>query len=342
MIEVRSFGQINKHPVYEVILTNTNGMYVSSCTLGCTITAIATPDANGIIENVVCSFDTAEKYKQYPQFFGAAIGPFAGRLEDAVLEINGVSFQAKANEGHHLLHGGNDGFHNQLWQFETGVSSRGQFVKYFFNFESVDFPGELNMSITYTLTASNELIISYEGISDADTILNCTNHSYFNLSGNLKRTIEGHALKFSSREMLYIEDNGLPLGNIENVIGTVFDFNEKKYLREVIGSDFSQVKMASGGIDHPFLLEKKEIELLDEESGRKLTIITDEQALVVYTGNKIGSGYSFKEAPAQNFLGVCLEVQNVPNSVKHKHFPSSIVKKGVPYRCETFYRFTHL
>ena len=342
MIEVRSFGQINKHPVYEVILTNTNGMYVSSCTLGCTITAIAPPDANGIIENVVCSFDTAEKYKQYPQFFGAAIGPFAGRLEDAVLEINGVSIQARANEGRHLLHGGNDGFHNQLWQFETGVSSRGQFVKYFFNFESVDFPGELNMSITYTLTASNELIISYEGISDADTILNCTNHSYFNLSGNLKRTIEGHALKFSSREMLYIEDNGLPLGNIENVIGTVFDFNDKKYLREVIGSDFSQVKMASGGIDHPFLLEKKEIELLDEESGRKLTIITDEQALVVYTGNKIGSGYSFKEAPAQNFLGVCLEVQNVPNSVKHKHFPSSIVKKGVPYRRETIYRFTHL
>lgn len=342
MIEIRPFGQVNKHPVYEVILTNANGMYVSSCTLGCTITAIATPDANGIVENVVCSFDTAEKYKQYPQFFGAAIGPFAGRLEDAFIEINGVSLQARPNEGHHLLHGGNDGFHNQLWQFETGVSSRGQFVKYFLNFDSIDFPGKLNMSITYTLTKSNELIISYEGISDTDTILNCTNHSYFNLSGNLKRTIEGHALKFGSKEMLYIDNQGLPLGNIENVVGTVFDFNEKKYLKEVINSNFAQVKLASGGIDHPFLLQKNEIELSEEESGRKLTIITDEQALVVYTGSKIGNGYSFKEAPAQNYLGICLEVQNVPNSIKYKHLPSSILKKGIPYKHETIYRFTNV
>lgn len=342
MIEIRTFGKVCEQLVYEVILTNENGMYVSSCTLGCIITAIATPDANGLIENVVCSFDSAEKYKQYPQFFGSAIGPFAGRLEDAIIEINGNSYQARANEGHHLLHGGNDGFHNQMWQYETGVSSRGQFVKYFLDFDSNDFPGKLNISITYTLTESNELIISYKGESDADTILNCTNHSYFNLSGNLKRTIEGHTLKFDSREMLYIDENGLPLGNIENVVGTVFDFNEKKYLREVIDSNFTQVKLASGGIDHPFLLEKNEIELSEEESGRKLTIITDEQALVVYTGSKIGSGYSFKEAPAQNFLGICLEVQNVPNSVKYKHFPSSIVKKGVPYQRETIYRFTNL
>lgn len=248
----------------------------------------------------------------------------------------------RPNEGHHLLHGGNDGFHNQLWQFETGDSSRGQFVKYYLNFDSIDFPGKLNMSITYMLTNSNELIISYEGISDADTILNCTNHSYFNLSGNLKRTIEGHALKFGSREMLYLDKQGLPLGNIENIVGTVFDFNEKKYLKEVINSNFSQVKLASGGIDHPFLLQKNEIELSEEESGRKLTIITDEQALVVYTGSKIGNGYSFKEAPAQNYLGICLEVQNVPNSIKYKHLPSSILKKGIPYKHETIYRFTNV
>lgn len=342
MIEIKTFGQIDKQPIYEIILTNAHGMYVSSCTLGCIITAVATPDANGLIENVVCSFDTAEKYQQFPHFFGAAIGPFAGRLEGALLEIDGTLYQARPNEGSHLLHGGNEGFHNQLWHYETGESLRGEFVKYLLSFASSDFPGKLNMSITYTLTANNELVISYEGVSDTDTILNCTNHSYFNLSGNLKRTIEGHTLKFSSKEMLYSNKEGLPLGNVENVIGTIFDFNEKKYLSEVIGHNDTQVNLANGGIDHPFLLKQNEVELVDEESGRKLTIITDEQALVVYTGNKIGSGYSFKEAFAQNYLGICLEVQNVPNSVKYKHLPSSTLKKGVPYQHETIYKFKNL
>lgn len=340
MIEIKPFGQVNEHSIFEITLTNSNGMYVSSCTFGCVITTMATPDRSGTIENVVCSFDTADKYKQYPQFFGAAIGRFAGRLEDSLIEIEGVVYQAAANEGKHLLHGGVDGFHNQIWDYEIGETLRGLFVKYTLNTTSIDFPGKLIMSITYTLTVNNELIISYEGISDADTILSCTNHSYFNLSGNLKRTIVDHSLKFSSEKMLYINDQGVPVGNLETVAGTLFDFNEKKYLREVIGKKHTQINLASGGMDHPFLLAQNEIELEDEESGRKLTIVTDEKALVLYTGSKIGSGYQFKEAPARNFLGLCLEVQNVPNSIKHKHLPSSILKKGELYQHETIYKFS--
>lgn len=340
MIEIKSFGKVYNRRIDEITLTNKNGMYVSSCTFGCSITEIATPDVNGVIENVVCSFDTVEKYAQYPQFFGAAIGPFAGRLEDAVIEINSSMYQAEPNEGKHLLHGGKEGFHNQIWQYEIGESLRGPFVKYKLNITSKNFPVNLNMSITYTLTDTNELIILYEGISDADTVLNCTNHSYFNLSGNLKRTIEGHLLQFTSKEMLYINEQGVPLGKIENVANTLFDFNKKKPLREVIGHQDVQVQLAGGGIDHPFFLEQNEIVLIDEESGRKLTIITDQRALVVYTGNKIGSGYSFKEAPAQNFLGICLEVQNAPNSVKHKNLPSALLKKNTPYVHETIYKFS--
>lgn len=342
MIEVKPFGQVNNRLIDEITLTNEKGMSVSSCSFGCIITEIATPDANGLIDNVVCSFDSAEKYEEYPQYFGAAIGPFAGRLEDAYIEIDGTTYQAEANEGPHLLHGGADGFHNQYWQYEIGKSSRGLFVKYKLNRMSDNFPGNLNMVITYTLTEQNELVISYEGVSDADTLLSCTNHSYFNLSGNLKRTIEGHSLQFASKGMLYIDEQGLPLGTIMPVAGTVFDFNETKYLKDVIGQQERQVQLASDGIDHPFLLEQNEIVLADEESGRKLTIVTDERAVVVYTGSKIGSGYSFKEAAAQNFLGICLEVQNVPNSVKHPHLPSAMLKKGTPYTHETIYKFSTL
>lgn len=340
MITIRPFGVINGQPVEEITLTNDNGMSVSSCSFGCTITGIITPDAHGVMENVVCAFDTVEKYVQHPHFYGAAIGRFAGRLEDAVIEVDGFFCQAKPNEGAHLLHGGADGFHQRLWSYEVGETTRGQTVTYRLLLPAQYFPGNLQMSITYTLTNEQELIMTYEGVSDADTLLSCTNHSYFNLSGNLKRTIEQHTLQFSSKDMLYINEYGLPLGTLEQVEGPLFDFSKRKKLAPILGHDHEQIKFAHGGLDHPFLLADAVIELADEQSGRKLTISTDEQALVVYTGNKIGEGYHFKEAAARDFLGICLEVQHLPNSVKYKHLPSAILRKGQLYKKETVYKFS--
>lgn len=198
MIERKPFGQINGQQVDEITLTNKHGMSVSSCPFGCIITAIWTPDKNGQLENVVCSFKTVEDYLTYPQFFGAAIGPFAGRLEDAVVEINGERHETEPNEGKHLLHSGKDGFHSHLWAYETGECERGQFVRYTLQSSFRNFPGNVEVAITYTLTEQNELLITYEGKSDTDTLMNCTNHSYFNLSGQLKRTIEQHSLQFKS------------------------------------------------------------------------------------------------------------------------------------------------
>lgn len=341
MITIQSFGTVDGVPVEEITMTNNKGMSISSCTLGCIITEIMSEDRDGNFENVVCSFDSAKEYQSNPQYFGAAIGRFAGRLENALVEIDGTVHYIEPNEGgKHLLHGGHKGFHNQIWNYETGNTGQGLFTKYLLAGIADGFPGTLTMTIKYILTNNNELIIEYSGESDRDTILNCTNHSYFNLSGNLQRTIHDHELQFCSKHMLYLDEEGLPLGDLVKVVGTPFDFNTKKSLNTIIGSTHSQVKLANGGIDHPFLLESGIIRLSDKHSGRQLTIETDDTAVVVYTGSKIGNGFSFKEAQAKNCLGLCLEVQNLPNSMKYRHFPSSILRKGDRYNKKTTYKFS--
>ncbi|KGR74231.1 aldose epimerase family protein [Ureibacillus sinduriensis] len=341
MITVQPFGSLNGVPIEEITMTNNKGMSISSCTLGCIITEIMTEDREGNFENVVCSFDSANEYQSNPQYFGAAIGRFAGRLENALVEIDGVVHSIEPNEGgKHLLHGGNKGFHNQIWRYETGSTEQGLFTKYLSTGTQDGFPGTLTMTINYILTNDNELIIEYNGESDKNTLLNCTNHSYFNLSGNLQRTIHDHELQFCSKHMLYLDEEGLPLGELVKVVGTPFDFNTKRTLNSIIGSRHSQVSLANGGIDHPFLLESGVIHLSEEQSGRQLTIKTDDPAVVIYTGSKIGNGFSFKKAQAQNYLGLCLEVQNLPNSMKYRHFPSSILRKGERYYKKTTYKFS--
>lgn len=147
-----------------------------------------------------------------------------------------------------------------------------------------DYPGEIAMSVTMTLNNDNELIISYQGTSTEDTLLNCTNHTYFNLSGNLKRAIHNHQLKIVAQSYIPINEEGLALGVYSPVEKTIFDFNKGKLLEQVIHAEHEQITFASGGLDHPFLLSEKEIELFEAESGRKLTIITQDPCVVVYTG----------------------------------------------------------
>ncbi|MER1999948.1 MAG: galactose-1-epimerase, partial [Lysinibacillus sp.] len=202
MVKVEPFGIYNQQEVQLITLQNKAGMVVKCATLGCTITYIGVPDRVGQIENVVCGFNCAEHYEQHPQYFGCAIGPFAGRLEQSIIEVDGKQFQAEPNEGPHLLHGGSDGFHAQIWSYEVGESNNTQFVRFLLKKKYTNFPGNIEMSITYTLTDENEIVFEYEGTSDEATLINVTNHSYFNLSGNLKRTICNHQLTVSTSQML--------------------------------------------------------------------------------------------------------------------------------------------
>lgn len=337
-ITQNGFGQVNGQDVVQTVMQNRSGVRFASCTYGATITEIAVPNRAGVIENVVCSFGRVEDYLAQPQFFGATIGPFAGRLEKSELVIDGRSIHVTPNEGEHLLHGGSEGFHAKIWGVETLEEEDRLTTKYSLTYDE-EFPGALQLEVCFSLLETNEVVVTYRGLSSEDTLLNMTNHSYFNLSGDLKETIHGHTLKMNATRYIPINAQGLPLGEPLDVVGTVFDFTQGKDLSGVIGVRDEQVRLASGGVDHPFLLEEGVIVLAHSKSGRQLTVVTEEPAVVVYTGSKIGSGYCFKEAAAQNFLGICLEEQNVPNSSKYPHYPSALLAKGASYSKTTRYIF---
>ncbi len=332
------FGYVNGCEILQTTMENANGARVSTMTYGAAITEISVPDRNGVIENVVCSFPNVDGYVANAQFFGATIGPFAGRLENATLLINAEKVQLEPNEGEHLLHGGAQGFHQQIWHVAVEECDKKVSTIYELTYVN-DYPGPIFCRITFSLLPSNTVEIMYEAVPEKDTYINLTNHSYFNLSGGLKRTIVRHELKIPATHYLPINEEGLPLNRYEAVAESIFDFRQKKSVSSVIGASHPQIVLAKGGLDHPFILHGGAIELSDSQSGRTLQIITEDKAAVVYTGNKIGEGFHFLDAPAKNFSGICIEEQNVPNSILHSNLPSSFVKGKATYRKKTLYHF---
>ena len=340
MIWSEPFGHLNGHAIEKITMKNKHGMQVSCITYGCIITNILVADRLGTFENVVLSFDHLNEYLQQPQFFGAIIGRFAGRLEESEIQLANESLRLTPNEGKHLLHGGENGFHNQIWGVTVGVEPDSQFIKFSLEDTLSEFPGTLQMTVKYILTNNNDFIIQYTGYCDQDTLLNCANHCYFNLSGNLRETIHYHTLQLWSKKMLPLNREGVPLGEFIATNGTVFDFNTEQPLFKVLSSSDEQVVFASNGLDHPFLLEERTITLKDYTSGRQLKVITEEPSIVIYTGNKIGNGYNFSNGPAKDYLGICLETQKPPNSVKYPQLQSSLLRKGEVYNSSSIYRFS--
>lgn len=300
----KRFGELNGTHVTAYTLINKNGMSVTALDYGCTITEIITPDLNGVLENVVLGFNTLEEYQQH-LYFGAVIGRHAGRIKNAEFELDGVTYRLAQNNNGNNLHGGVLGFDKVIWKTEI-MEDEGN-IGLVFTYLSKDgedgFPGNVDMKVTYTLTDNNELSIVYEGKSDKRTILNVTNHAYFNLSGNLKRDILDHTLTIKGSQFIELDDELLPTGEILSVTGTPFDFTEGRQIKDGIDSGYSQYIIAGNGYDHPFLLNEQhnnEIVLQDNISGRVLVIETDEPGVVLYTGNQISDDFTFKDVPSRN------------------------------------------
>jgi aldose 1-epimerase len=337
------FGEINGRIVDTYTLVNDGGMSVSCITLGCIINRIVTPDRNGKLENVVIGYDTVEEYLADSYYLGAVIGRFAGRIAGASFEIDGKTFSlAKNNNGNHL-HGGLKGFDKVIWDAEIleGKEEVGVQFSYLSPDGEEGYPGNLKLTVTYTLNNHNELMITYKGVSDQKTVLNMTNHSYFNLSGDLKRDTLDHSLLIKSSKYLELNDELLPI-QLTDVSGTPFDFTKGRIIREGSNANHPQNQLAGEGYDHPFLLDTRhdhEIVLKDEESGRKLTVETDEVAVVLYSGTQIQENGEIRGVPARKYLGLCLETQGLPDAVHHPEFPSCILEKDQEYTSVTTYKF---
>lgn len=345
-VSEKLFGFIKEQPVTLFTMKNNNGFEVSCMNYGCIITEILVPDRFGKIENIVLGFGSLEEYEENPNFLGAVVGRFAGRIGRGTFHLGEHVYKVTINENNNHLHGGRKGFSHVVW--DSTVIEHEHETAIEFSYLSPDgeegYPGNLQMKVVYTMSnENNDLVISYSGISDKKTLLNVTNHTYFNLSGNLKRDILDHELKMDSKQFIELDDELLPTGNLVPVDYSVFDFRQGRKISDGVDSNHPQNIVAGNGYDHPFLLNKGEsdaIVLVDHESGRKLVVETTEPAVVLYTGNNLAGLYSTEGIQLRNYLGLCLETQGPPDSVHHSHFQSSIVNEGEMFESKTKYSFS--
>ncbi len=343
-IEERVFGHYHGEKVIEYTLTNHDGMSVSCLNYGCVITKIIVPDRHGHLDNVVLGFDHFEDYVAYSPYFGAVIGRVAGRIKNAQFELEGIEYKLAANEHPHHLHGGKKGFNAVIWKVGTMECENGVGLR--FSYLSPDgeegYPGNLDMNITYLLSNTNELSITYEARTDRKTVVNLTNHSYFNLSGNLKRDCSEHILQLESDRYLALGPDLIPTGEILESKNTPFDFTQGRILQSGIKSSHPQNVLVGLGYDHPLLFTKKgdnKILLSDNESGRSLMVTTDQPCVVLYTGNKLSGSFNVSGVQARNYLGVCLETQGLPDAIHHPEFPTVILNPEEVYCSTTKYQF---
>lgn len=341
----KQFGEYKGEPVYSFTLQNTQGMKVTCITLGCIITEVLTPNKAGEFENVVLGFDDVNNYIENSPYFGAVVGRVAGRISNGSFDLDGETYTLPKNENANHLHGGPEGFDRKLWDAE--IVERENEIGVEFSYLSKDgeagYPGNLSVKVTYLLNNQNELFITYTATTDKKTLVNLTNHTYFNLSGDVKTDILSHKLKLKSKQFLELSEQLIPTGAFLDTEDTPFDFTKGKTIQEGITADHDQVKLVGQGIDHPFVLEEnhnQEITLLDEKSGRKLIVETDEQSVVVYTSNMMDDSFQIRDVQSKKYLGICLETQGLPDSIHHSEFSPCILDVEDEYKTTTKYTFT--
>ncbi|MCR5325049.1 MAG: galactose mutarotase [Lachnospiraceae bacterium] len=345
-VTTRSFGKTAKgEEVTLYRIENSKGMAAEFIDYGANLVSLYVADKDGKFDDVVLGFDNIEEYQTNPCFFGSVIGRNANRIAGARFELNGKEYLLEKNEDGNNLHSSfNNGFHKRM--FKAAIGDDGLSVK--LSLESPDgdegFPGNLKMSVTYRVNEDNELELIYEGISDADTILNLTNHSYFNLGGHASGTAMDHKLMIKASHFTPMAAGSIPTGEIGEVAGTPFDFTTPHVIGERIGADDPQIK-AGGGYDHNFALDteggKCELiaELECEKTGRKMKTYTDLPGVQFYAGNFIANLTGKGGAQYSKRCGVCLETQFFPNAINEPKFISPVLKAGEKFVSITKYRF---
>lgn len=294
--------------------------------------------------DVVLGRDTLEEYLKNDGYYGAIIGRNSNRIKGAKFELGGKTYTVAENDGANNLHGGNVGFNSKVWSAEAIDGAEPSLRLSLVSPDGEEgFPGTANITVTYTVTHDNSLKIHYEATCDTDTIMNLTNHSYFNLNGHTDGTIDEHTISVNSDFCTPNTNECIPNGEIRFVNGTVFDLRKPKRLADVFASDDEQKKMF-GGFDHNFCLNgrgfRKVASLCGDKSGIKMDTYTDLPGIQIYSGNAIIEDRVCKDgAVYKKHQAICLETQAFPNSINFSHFPSPVLKKGEKYDTTTEYKF---
>ena len=347
-IKRSTFGKMaDGKPIDLYTLTNSQGMRVAITNYGGVVVSIVVPDREGKPGDVVLGFDNLEGYLAKQPYFGALIGRYANRIGNARFKLGGVEYKLPANDGSNSLHGGTQGFDKRVW---TAHEIPGQHPALQLTYFSADgeegYPGNLHVKVVYSLSEDNALRIEYTATTDKDTVVNLTNHSYFNLSGAGSGDVLKHEMMINADRFTPIDGTLIPTGELRKVDGTPFDFRKPTPFGARIDADNEQIKFGKG-YDHNFVLNRTGPSLslaarvTDPASGRVLEVLTTQPGIQLYTGNFLdGSihGKGGKAYPRRSAF--CLETQHFPDSPNKPAFPSAELKPGETYRETTVYKFS--
>jgi len=342
-----SFGKAaDGSPVDIYTLTNTRGAEARIITYGGIVVSLKVPDRTGKFDDVVLGFDSMAGYDKNAGYLGALIGRYGNRIAKGKFKLNGVEYSLAVNNGENHLHGGVKGFDKVIWQAAPVSSKNGPALKltYFSKDGEEGYPGNLRVTVIYTLTNNNELQIDYSATTDKTTIVNLTQHSYFNLAGSGSGDILQHQVMINADRFTPTDAGAIPTGELRNVSGTPMDFRKPTAIGARIDHDDEQLRFGSG-YDHNWVLNKRAALSLaatayESTSGRLLTVLTTEPGLQFYTGNYLDGATGKGGKPNLKRTGFCFEAQHYPDSPNKPAFPSVVLKPGTVYKQTTIYRFT--
>jgi len=350
-IQKSAFGKLaDGQEVTLYTLTNDKGIELKVMNYGGIITSLKTKDKNGVSEDIVLGYDSLAGYLKATPYFGAIVGRYGNRIAKGKFKIDGKEYTLAANDGQNSLHGGLKGFDKVVWNAAEAMTPNGPSITFSYLSKDMEegFPGNLKSEVTYTLTNDNELKLDYKATTDKATVVNLTQHSYFNLSGNAKRDVLEHTISINADKFVPIDKTLIPTGKLQSVEGTPFDFRTMKAMGKQINDKDEQLDFA-GGYDHCFVLNPSTDSLnhaasvIEPVSGRKLDVYTTEPGIQFYTGNFLNGTITGKYNVVYNKrFAFCLETEHFPDSPNQSQFPSVLLKPGEVYKTSTVYKFSNL
>ena len=328
-------------------LSNAAGTVATITNYGGIIVSIKTQDKNGNLEDIVSGFDSLSSYVKNNPFFGCIVGRYGNRIAKGKFKLDDQTYNLAVNNGENHLHGGLKGFDKVVWAGDSYNTPDGAVLNLTYTSKDLEegYPGNLQTEVTYTLTKDNELKIDYKATSDKKTVVNLTNHSYFNLSGNTKTDILNHAVSIAASKFLPVDKGLIPTGELKDVKGTPFDFTTPNVVGERINDKDQQLQIG-GGYDHCWVFDgadklSPKATVYDSISGRFMEVFTTEPAVQFYSGNFLNGTVTgrFNTVYTKRF-GLCLETQHYPDSPNQPSFPTTVLNPGDVYTSQTIYKFS--
>ncbi|OET16550.1 galactose mutarotase [Listeria monocytogenes] len=342
----KKFGEFEGETVWQWTMVNDHGMRMSVLNYGAIVTSLETKDKFGDLANISLGFTSLDDYLAHSPYFGATLGPVAGRISNGRFKLDGKEFQLTQNEGNNHRHGGKLNFSKKIWNVtvEKELDQMVMTFDYCWADGENGYPGNINARMTYTLNNKNEWLIDYEAKSDKPTIYNPSNHIYFNLSGETGSTVLQHQLWINSDKFLPIDEESIPIGEKRSVENTIFDLRAGREVAEITQSQDQQIRLVGAGLDHAFILKhengRPDAVLFDPKSGRRLEMETEADSVLVYTANSLTSTFEIDGRAVPKYAGITMETQGLVDAINQDGFGDIVLRPEKPFTSRTAFRFT--